>query len=283
MSIRSKVFRLGFFIAILLAATVAAVSGQRENEVLVVSIVGDWRYQDSLIKFGQTLIPARQACLTGSDGSIVVRSFDNNGSLHAFACEKPFRDRDCSGQEGRCAVPLHPENWKSSGSASENFWAAVRRLVAGEPEKYMVAASRGLEPSLVDAVVPQQAGNVNLAAAFREMAAGQYWVKIAPVDSSGAASGTQQLHFVPKTPVILPASGLRPGLYHLILVDETSVPAGSDCWILISWPENYPTVSDAFQRAQQMSAKWPDDMDPSAVRALLRAYLESLAKSQSKP
>jgi hypothetical protein len=284
MSSWSKGFRPAFFIALLFMATVAAVSGQGENKVLVVSIVGNWKYQGAGIRFGQSLTPAPRACLSGSDGSVVLQTNNRNPSLHPFACEKPFRDPACKDNDGdRCAVPLDPENWKSDGVGSGNFWESVKQFVIGDPEKYMVAASRGMDESLTDAVVRQQAQNIDLEPAFREMDAGQYWLTLAPLNPPAAAGRPFEIRFSPHNPAMVPAADLKPGLYRLLLVDKSGTPAGSDCWILITPTESYPATSDAFRRATEMSAKWPEDMDLSAVRALLRAYLESLAKSQSKP
>ncbi len=279
----SKHVRTFVFAAILLAVAVAALAGQVETKILVVSIVGDWKYGNARVRFGQSLTPVSGACLSTSDGSIVLRSDDSNGSLHPFACEKPFRDPQCPGQDGaRCAVQLNPATWTSTTSASDYFWAKVRKLVAGDPEKYMVAASRGIEDSLTDAVVSQQTPGLDLKPAFREMPSGDYWVKIAPVGSSSVSARVLPLHFTPHTPALVSTS-FQPGLYNLLLVDKAGVPAGSDCWILISSSENYPHASENFQQATRMSAKWPEEMDPTSVRALLRAYLESLSKSPGQP
>jgi hypothetical protein len=284
MSNLSRGFRLAFFIALLLIATVTVVSGQGENKVLVVSIVGDWKYDGARISFALPLTPVLGACLSGSDGSVVLQT--NDKTLHPFACEKVLRDPACNGKVSdgdRCAVPLNPQNWKSDGVVSGNFWESVKHFVIGDPEKYMVAASRGMEESLTDAVVPEQAQNIDLEPAFRDMSAGQYWLTLAPLNPPAAAGRPLEIRFSPHSPVMVPAANLKPGLYRVLLVDKSGAPAGSDCWILISSTESYPATSDAFRRATEMSAKWPEDMDSSAVRALLRAYLESLVRSQSKP
>src|SRR5208282_3976337 len=119
-----KFLRLGFFVAILLAASLLALHAQEQKKLdqkkfLVVSVVGDWHYQGQRVQFGQSLASAAGACLTASDGSIVLRGYDAGGSLHPFACEKAFRQPDCSGADGnRCAVPLTPEKWKPAGDIS---------------------------------------------------------------------------------------------------------------------------------------------------------------------
>ena len=164
-----------------------------------------------------------------------------------------------------------------------NLWASVSRLFTAEPEKYMVAASRGIEPALADAVVRLQDQSVDLSPAFHEMDAGEYWVKIEPLDRSAkAASSIFELRFVKNSPANILVPAVQPGLHRLVLVDNAGADAGLDCWILVNNSDTYPPVSQAFRRAVQDSSSWPDAMDPSAVRALLRAYLESLVISGGK-
>ena len=281
MSATPSIFHLALFIAVPITVTLAVASDHREHEVVVVSIAGDWKYEDARVTFGQSL--AAKGCLYGSDGSVVLQSDEKGASPHPFVCEKPSRDSGCQGHNSdRCAVPLDPGKWKPTGGSWGNFWEAVKQLFTGDPEKYMVAASRGIEPGLEDAVVPLQGHNLDLAPAFRELGAGWYGITSSPVAASKTTNSTFELRFVPHNPAVVSAPAIQPGLYRLTLVDKTGAPAGSDCWVLISSPENYSSASDAFQRAVEKSAKWPEDMDPSAVRALLRAYLESLSISGAK-
>jgi hypothetical protein len=245
MSTTSAVFRIALVIAFFASVALAAQSDQSER-VVIISLTGEWKLDaGATVVFGQ-LLPA-QGCLFGSDGSVVLQPDKKAASAKPFICEKPSRDSSCSGHpSARCAVPLNPRNWQASGGGLGNIWDAVVHLFTGDPEKYMVAASRGIEPGLVDAVVAQQDSSVDLSPAFRELPAAQYWVKLEPVNA------------------------------------DNSRPASA---ILISPPEKDSSTSQAFQLAVQKSATWPDAMDPSAVRAMLRAYLESLSTSppQAKP
>jgi hypothetical protein len=70
---------------------------------------------------------------------------------------------------------------------------------------------------------------------------------------------------------------VRAGLYKLALVTEKGEPGDSDCWILAAAPPEYAKQAAAYERAVSESKKLPEEMDASATRALLRAYLESLA------
>ncbi len=145
----------------------------------------------------------------------------------------------------------------------------------------MVAASRGIEPGLVDTVVLLEDRQLDLAPAFREMSDGQYWVKLSLINGNGAGpvGGPLAVQYTSHHPASASAPTTQPGLYRLSLVDKNGASAGSDCWILVTSRETYSAKSQAFEGATQKSSKWPQDMDPSAVRALLRAYLESLASS----
>jgi hypothetical protein len=278
MSTTSAVFRIALVFAAFTSVALAAQSDQPER-VVIISLTGDWKLDGATVVFGQRL-PA-QGCLFGSEGSVVLQPDKKGAAAQPFICEKPSRDSSCTGhQSARCAVPLNPRNWKLSGGGLGNVWDAVVHLFTGEPEKYMVAASRGIEPGLVDTVVALQNSGVDLSPALRELPAGQYWVKLETVNGSKPAGGILELRFTPQHAAIIPEPSIQPGLYRLILVDKSGTPADSDSWILISAPEKYSSTSQAFQLAVQKSSKWPDAMDPSAVRALLRAYLESLSTSQ---
>jgi hypothetical protein len=263
------------FTAILFVVAALAVRSQQSGWIVVVSIEGDWKYHNRPVTFGQTL-PA-EGCLVANEGSLVLKTADKNSGGVPLLCEKLRRDPLCGEREpGRCAVPLNPEKWPKTGGWGDT-WEALSHFLTKDPDKYMVAASRGVEPGLDDAVVPQQAGGVDLGPAFREMEAGHYWIQISPAGKTPQSLKTFELQFAPHGPALITAPSLQPGLYKVVLVDKSGGPAGSDCWILISSPENYPAASKAFQNAATESSKWPDAMDPAATRALLRAYLESLS------
>jgi hypothetical protein len=276
----AKVFRFVFAGALGVVAALAAWS-QTSDWVVVVSIAGDWKYDGRPVTFGQTL-PA-QGCLFANNGSVVLKAGDKGSAGVPFVCEKQQRDPLCSGHESdHCAVPLKPEKWTGSGVGWGNTWEALSHFFTRDPDKYMVAASRGVEPGLDDAVVPQQAGGADLAAAFREMDAGHYWIQISPVAKTPQAVKTFELQFAPHGAAVISSPSLQPGLYKVVLVDKAGGPAGSDCWILIRAAESYPAAAKAFQDAVSESSKWPEAMDPSATRALLRAYLESLSISGTR-
>jgi hypothetical protein len=285
MAFSSGYMRLAIFTAVCVVASACALSDQPAR-VVVVSVTGDWKHDETRVTFGQSL-PAT-GCLFASDGAVVLQSDKETAPAQPFVCEKPSRDASCAGHPAdRCAIPLDPTKWKSNGSGLGNLWVAVRKLFTGDPEKYIVAASRGLEPGLVDTVVPLEDHKIDLAAAFSEMSGGKYWVSLTPLNgsASAAATGPFEVQYSAHHSALVSAPAIQPGLYRLVLTDQAGAPGGSDSWILVSAPRNFSSASPAFRAAVEKSSGWPPDMDPSAVRALLRAYLESLQISgaQGKP
>lgn len=292
----AKLSRLAVLLALLLTIASAVTSDQTEK-IIVVSVTGKWipqppldaAHPDKALEWGQSLDP--KGCVWGPDGGFIVLAVALYSDISKdrpfpFPCEKgkTSPSPDCPippGQQDRiCGVSLKPEKWKSGNSALDRIWAVVRPLFTNGPEKYMVAVSRGVEEELVDAVVPIQGNRGDLSAAFREMDSGHYWVRLTPVNGSSPPSAPLELQFRRGAPASVTFNSLTPELYKVLIVDQAGQPAGSDCWVLATAPEDYSSVSAHFERAREESSKWPEAMDPSAVRALLRAYLESLGSAR---
>jgi hypothetical protein len=268
------------------------VSDERQ-QIVVVSVSGEWtqvcqqRQGDchipasapSPLRFGQT-INAGEICLFGNEpGSIVLKyATPADAPLYPFPCEKADMAGapSCSrGPRKACAVDV-----RKIGQASgiRNFLAAMARIASTQPEKYMVAASRGAESELVDGVVPLEAGWLDVQTIFREMDPGPYFVELAPVGSTAAAPGPPvPVSYRKGQPVRTEVRGAQAGLYRLALVTEKGEPGDSDCWVLVAAGADYAKQAAAYQQAVSESKKLPTEMDAAATRALLRAYLESLA------
>jgi hypothetical protein len=138
MSTAFAIFRLTLIIAST-AFTLGMAITQGPNDVVVISVVGDWTYHNSAVSFGKHLPTDRDGFVRGSDGSIVLQYGEKQ---EVFACEKLPPNED------HCSAPLDASKWKPSGQGFRNFWAAVERFICGDPQKYMVAASRGAEEGL---------------------------------------------------------------------------------------------------------------------------------------
>jgi hypothetical protein len=285
------------------ACALPLVSDQRgQAQVVVVSVSGDWTpmRQDLSaqahsgadnaqhpVRFGET-ITVGPICLFGNEGDAIVlmQNAPKDNVLHSYPCEKakPDKAQSCPvkplGTSSACAVDLRTVG-QGQGLVSAfvaTISDAFTRLTQSQPEKYMVAASRGAEAELADAVVPLQGGQIDLRAVFRNMDPGTYNVKFASVEAQTLSGPAPQVTYAKGQAVLLqtPAE-VRAGLYKLSLVSQSGEPGDSDCWVLVATPPEYARQSAAFERAVSESAKLPGEMDAGATRALLRAYLESLA------
>jgi hypothetical protein len=295
---------VGGTLVLVCACTLPLVSDQGGRaQVVVVSVSGQWTpiRQDSVrpdadanaksssdaeqhaVRFGETLTVG-SVCLFGpEDGSIVLKySTPSDNALYPFPCDKAKlgeRSNCHVGPRNTCAVDLRTVGEKKSLPAA--FMATISdafaRLTRTQPEKYMVAASRGAEAELADAVVPLEGGEIDLRAAFRDMDSGAYSVKFAPIGAPIILGPASRVTYAKGQATRLEAPpAVRAGLYKVGLVSQTGEPGDSDCWVLVAAPPEYARQARAFEKAVSESTKLPEEMDAGATRALLRAYLESL-------
>lgn len=280
----------GIVLMLCAGALSLAADQQPQMQVLVVSASGDWRQAGSAQKtvvFGQHL-DAGAGCLSAAPGDnvAVVLKYANpsDSTLYPFHCDEPPKNAnsECpSVPVSQCSVNLkHLAGRNGAPSTYQELSAGFKKLWSGESERYMVASSRGIEADLTDAVVQLQNGQVELSAAFRTMPAGKYFVEFLPVNDAHARPSPVPVVVAKGQKASAPAPSLGPGLYEILLVDEKGEPAGSDAWILAANSATYATKAADYQKAEAESAKLPPEMDPSATRAVLRAYLESLSEEK---
>lgn len=270
-------------------------ASHQSDDIVVVSVVGKWvqRSDDSKVSaplvWGEKRPATGYAC--GTDGnSIVLAQKTSIDQPVPFPCNKEGRETriakcpppsgypDCS-----CAVCLDWKQWPATRSLKQAVKDVLAPLFAKEPDKYMVAVSRGVEEELVDSVAPIQGDVVDLSAAFHDMDSGQYWLSVTPIDrASSTRSAPIRLEYKHGLPATVTLASIQPGLYKILIVDQSGEPAGSDCWILATTAEAYPSISRQFDTAREQASKWPGGVDPSNARALLRAYLESLRPTDPK-
>ncbi len=299
-------FRVLGTLVVVCACAVPLVSDQQPQpqQLVVVSVSGDWtrirrskdpgdktadRETDAdlqrPVRFGQTL-NAGAICLLGSEpGSIVLKySAPDEDKLYPFPCEKaniggppscPTRP------QGTCRVDLQRVRDKTGIRAWLGVsFTALLSVVSAQPDKYMVAASRGGESELADGVVPLEDGRIDLRAIFRDLDPGTYDVEMAPLASLPLQGPPLRVVVAKGQAARIETRGAAPGVYNLSLVTEKGEPGDSACWVLVASPPDYAKQSAAFARAVSEAAKFPEEMDPSATRALLRAYMESLASAK---
>ena len=280
------------------AGALPLVSDQRpQDQIMVVSVSGDWTpvcqaatgdckeagEARKPVRFGETLTVGA-ICLFGNDQGSIVLKYATKGddTLYPFPCDKAnlSRARSClpSAQQP-CSVDLRTV--KETNGRVALFIAtvseALTRMTHAQPGKYMVAASRGADAELVDAVVPLEGGQIDLRAAFRDMDPGTYYVEWSAVGSVSMQGPPVRVSYAKGKAVGAAARGVRGGLYKLALVTATGEPGDSDCWVLVAAVAEYAKQAAAYEQAVSESAKLPAEMDSGATQALLRAYLELLA------
>jgi hypothetical protein len=136
-----------------------------------------------------------------------------------------------------------------------------------------------LEGDLKEAVVQLTRPQVDIAPAMTELSAGAYWVRFESVGGDAFKTAPTQLEWPSKQPLVS-AAGLKPGLYRLVLVEESGEPAGAEAWLLLCGIQDCSRTSAMFQDVVHTVATWPASTDPAAIRAVLRASLEALARKQ---
>jgi len=272
-----------FFVSLAAMAPKASANTGRKT-YSVFSITGEWRrvpqgqrYEDQKdLSWALPIVMEKDDTLEskkGAKGAIVLELDDR--SLCALPCERNTR----YGNSEYCI--FHQEDFKASqkNSLTQVFSQAVTK----QPEKYMVAGSRGVEADLADAVVPLRNGRVDLSAVFHDISPGNYHLAFSPIDSDSFQGKPVEVTYTKEKPLLAPADKLLPGLYRVSLVDEKGEPGDSDAWILVSAEDQYARNAAEYERAIKEATKLPPEMDPSSTRALLRAYLEGLNGSDKPP
>jgi hypothetical protein len=286
--------RLGALLLVLLASSVPLVSDQK-RQVVVVSVNGEWTLgaqssnpdgtANPPVRFGQTLT-AGDLCLVGEESAAIVLKYSTppDDKLYPFPCEKRNfgGPRSCTVPDKHCGIDLHDLNASRGivASLKANILDPMLNVIRAEPEKYMVAASRGADSELADAVVPFANGHIDLRAIFREMSSGTYYVELSPVDSPSSPTAPLRIAYSKGQPAPLAAGSLRAGVYKVLQVTEKGEHGDSDCWVLIAAPPAYASQAAAYAQAASEAAHLPAEMDPAATRGLLRAYLESLSRPE---
>ncbi len=154
------------------------------------------------------------------------------------------------------------------------------------PEKSAMTYVRGGSGRLSDGVVPLNGTQMDLAPAFQKMPEGEYWLRLIPLSVPAKPLGPFHIVWSASHSAILSNPEFRPGLYDLVLLEETGEEEGSQAWIMAAEPPTYGAASADFDDAVKVSAQWSRDASPSALRTILRAYLESLgpqAASRTAP
>ena len=250
-------------------------------KVIQVMEDGNWETAEGRsIRTGQCIsVPA--SVEAGAPGSITIFFGGSDPMPKTFTCEN----------EAGCRVPLAPPpkanadaRWRVRAQKIEA--SLMKPRLSLSPEKGAMTYVRGGSGRLSDGVVPLTGTQMDLSPAFQNMPEGEYWLRLVPLSVPAKPLGPFHIIWSANHAAIVSNPEFSPGLYDLVLLEETGEEEGSRAWILAAEPPAYASSSADFADAVKVSAQWSTDASPSALRTILRAYLESLgpqAAGQSAP
>jgi hypothetical protein len=233
---------------------------------------GNWETAEGRsIRSGQCIkVPA--SVEAGAPGSITIFFGGNDPMPKTFPCEN----------ESGCRVPISAPpkpnadaHWRLRAQKIEA--SLMKPRLSLSPEKSAMTYVRGGSGRLSDGVVPLNGTQMDLAPAFQKMPEGEYWLRLVPLSVPANPLGPFHIVWRANQPAIVSNPEFRPGLYDLVLLEETGEEEGSQAWIMAAEPPAYGAASADFDDAVKVSQQWSRDTSPAALRTILRAYLESLA------
>jgi hypothetical protein len=242
---------------------------------------GNWETAEGRsIHSGQCIkVPA--SVEAGAPGSITIFFGGHDPMPETYSCKN----------EAGCRVPISapPKSnsdprWKARAQKIEA--SLMKPRLSLSPEKSAMTYVRGGSGRLSDGVVPLNGAQMDLAPAFQKMPDGEYWLRLVPLSVPAKPLGPFHIVWSANHPAIVSNPEFRPGLYDLVLLEETGEEEGSQAWIMAAEPQDYGAASADFEDAVKLSEQWSRDTSPSALRTILRAYLESLrprAADRSEP
>jgi hypothetical protein len=273
----SPLFKLMLiFIFTLVPAQIAAAqqtSACAPAQAKVVQVVedGSWETaQGRTIHAGQCIsIPATLEA--GATGSITLFFGGNDPMPKTYSCEN----------EAGCRVPVSAPPkakvdpvWKARAEKIAESLKKPRLSLS--PEKSTMSYVRGGSGRLSDGVVPLSGTQLELAPAFQKMPQGEYWLQLVPLTVPAKPLGPFHITWSESHSAVVSNPEFRPGLYDLVLLEETGEAEGSQAWILAAESPAYASESADFEDAEKVSEQWSRGASASALRVILRAYLESL-------
>jgi len=260
----------------LAAAQQASACAAGQAKVVQVVEEGSWETAEGrTIRTGQCIsVPA--SVEAGAHGSITIFFGGDEPLPKTYLCEN----------EAGCRVPIsappkakHDPAWKVRAEKIEA--ALMKPRLSLSPEKGAMTYVRGANGRLSDGVVPLTGSQMDLAPAFQKMPEGEYWLQLVPLTVPAKPLGPFHIVWNSSHSAVVSNPEFRPGLYDLVLLEETGEEQGSQAWILAAEPATYASASADFEDAVKVSEQWSSDASPGALRAILRAYLESLGPAGS--
>jgi hypothetical protein len=281
-AMNSPLCKLMLLIALMLVPARFAAAQQTSacaaGHAKVVQVVeeGSWETAEGrTIRSGQCIsVPA--SVEAGAAGSLTIFFGGNDPTPKSYLCEN----------EAGCRVPISAPaksdlNAGAKARAGKILASLMKPRLSLTPEKGTMAYVRGGEGRLSEGVVPLSGTQLDLAPAFQKMPEGEYWLQLVSLSVPAKAIGPFHIVWSANHSAVVSNPEFRPGLYDLVLLEETGEAEGSQAWILAAEPPAYASAAADFEDAVKVSAQWSRDTSPGALRAILRAYLESLGPQGS--
>jgi hypothetical protein len=292
-SFRRFAFHLGVLFAITWAGLpVPALAAEAAGEKKVVGYVfearGKWLQNDQVVEQGAGVFAGARITLSPANAvekpAIVVHLVDGGREMRSATVP------------GSLKKPIEiPENLGDNDSRLARVMKAVQAVFVKEPERYLPTMTRegGDAAVLQESIVKSAAdGSADLSPAFGTVPAGKFllrWRQLKVDERVPASSPSRStvasapVTWNPESPASAVIAGLAPGLYRVSLLSASEEqPLGAPAWILVCTPGDYQSAAEGFRDALEMTRQWGQEAKPDEVRALLRAYLESLVGKQGE-
>jgi hypothetical protein len=281
-----KLLRLKLFFLVLVSLAGAVRVAAQDKFGYVLDVRGEWVLNSSGKLSKGSSVPVGGVITTPSttDGGTYIVVADRGGNI--------FDRRNC-GNTGECSKPINlPAAAGGDQSLVTRLIGAAMALVSNEPVKYSSFVSRGAD--LQEAVVKLEGGQVDLSSVFRNMQGDHYLIRFERVRSraelaQGRSPKPLDFNWDPKKPQPLTVKDVAPGLYKVSLLEVSLLedrgehePTGSEAWVLVASPDQYPKAAFSFDEAGRVTRQWGTNVKQNAVREFLRAALDFITAQNAQ-
>jgi hypothetical protein len=196
-----------------------------------------------------------------------------------------FEKRNCR-NAGECdrAIRL-PRSAASPQSLVGRLVGLVADRIRGQPEKHVSFSSRGAD--LNDALIKLHDKKIDLSPVFKNLQSDRYLLRFEKLSGNQKSSNPLKpftFEWDSKNPAPLAVNNLSPGLYRVSIQDVSLLEsededefAGSEAWVLVAAPREYPKAASTFNAAMNLTGQWGTDVKRASVRQFLRATLDVIA------
>jgi hypothetical protein len=175
-----------------------------------------------------------------------------------------------------------PDSLAAPSTVVERVHQAVARLLFRDPDRYILADSRGSGPpqKIKEDVLLLNDGRLSIGAWFQSVEPGPYALALVYIGRDNRSGNPAALTFTwtGNRAATVDARDITPGLYQARLLPARSVlnqPVSQDAWVLVAAPTAYEKDAAAYRECTASTAGWTQ-VDPSEVQTFLRACLDQV-------